>query len=204
MSESLAPIQGILRLVEECRKHTTPERWDPTIEQWGLLQQLDAQLGVLAQELNLLLPLPPVPQQHLQCLPHSRLPYFVSRTWPNGRWTPKLLPTATWHEQMVALLHQAEQRTERLFLDCETLTITLDARPFTNIDPVPFQLCQALYKAGPGQVVGSKDLLQLPGLKGKNLPRELEKLPPELRGLVRGVGGKGYWLQFPPRPSNCL
>jgi hypothetical protein len=86
---------------------------------------------------------------------------------------------------------------ERLKFDQDTLTIHLDGRPFPKLDPIPFRLLLALHEARPGQPVSGEALHKLPGMKSKNLTREWDKLPAELRALVQSSGGKGYWLQFP-------
>jgi hypothetical protein len=90
----------------------------------------------------------------------------------------------------------------RLRFDDAALTVTLDGQPYPSIDPVPYRLLRALHEAGPDRIVRGTALLGLHGLKGKKLSREWNKLPAELREIVRGSGGKGYWLELPPQTSR--
>jgi hypothetical protein len=89
----------------------------------------------------------------------------------------------------------------RLILDQESKTITLDGTPYPGIDPVAFQIFEAIWNADPKKV-SSTTLLKLPGLRGKNISRELKKLPEDLRILVQGAPGSGYWMELPP--PTCL
>jgi hypothetical protein len=85
----------------------------------------------------------------------------------------------------------------RLILDQQSKTITLNGTPYPEIDPVAFRLFEAIWKADP-QRVSSKKLFIIPGLYGKNVTRELRKLPEDLRDLVKSAGGSGYWIELPP------
>lgn len=89
----------------------------------------------------------------------------------------------------------------RLTLDQESYTITLDGTPYSGIDSVAFQIVEAIWNARP-EKVSSTDLLKLRGLGGKNIPRELKKLPAQLYDLVDGRGGSGYRIVLPP--PSCL
>jgi hypothetical protein len=93
--------------------------------------------------------------------------------------------------------HTAPQPTSRLTLDQDSLTIIFDGTSYAHIDPVAFHLFKAIYD-GKGLPVGPNELNRLPRMRGKNLPRELNKLPGPLRALVKGKGGKGRWVELPP------
>src|SRR5262249_39686985 len=85
----------------------------------------------------------------------------------------------------------------RLSFDQETYTITLDGTPHRGIDPTAFCLVKAISDGGPAHVSSSK-LRQLPGMKGKNISRELNKLPEGLRSVVKGQDGAGHRIELPP------
>src|SRR5262249_46401466 len=115
-------------------------------------------------------------------------------------------PVPTTHHEAQQMLDmvlmwvsQQERRTpeERLTVDDLTLTVTLDGKRFPDADPTAFQLFRAIYQGG-GRPVSSSELMELPGLRGKNIPREVNKLPRALRDPVKGNRGKGYWIQLPP------
>jgi hypothetical protein len=92
---------------------------------------------------------------------------------------------------------------DRLIIDLETCSVVLDGKTYRDIDRVPLLILKALQDAGPGQSRTGADLLKLPGLKGKNITRELAKLDThkKIRAMVQGEAGDGYWLQLPPRPK---
>jgi hypothetical protein len=98
------------------------------------------------------------------------------------------------------LLTQAEngaEPTARLNFDRESLTITLDGISYPGIDPTAFQLFEEIHR-GDGRPVSGRTLLQLPGCRGKKIPRELDKLPEPLRRLVMARPGSGRWIELPP------
>jgi hypothetical protein len=84
----------------------------------------------------------------------------------------------------------------RLILDKETFTITLDGHSFPDLDPVAFLIIEALWEARPTGM-SSGELEKLPGLCGKKFSRELHKLPPALRDLVKGVPGYLRYIRLP-------
>jgi hypothetical protein len=92
-----------------------------------------------------------------------------------------------------------EKQPDRLLFDGDTYTVTLDGRPFREIDPTPFRLMRALYNTRHSGPLNGERLQTAAGLVGKNLYREWEKLPQPLRDLVQGSGGKGYFLHLPPQ-----
>jgi hypothetical protein len=94
-----------------------------------------------------------------------------------------------------------EKQPDRLVFDGDTYTVTLDGQPFPGIDPTPFRLLRALYNARHSGPLSGEQLQWAAAMRGKNLFREWEKLPQELRDLVQGSGGKGYALRLPPQPG---
>jgi hypothetical protein len=92
---------------------------------------------------------------------------------------------------------------DRLTIDLVTCSLVLDGKTHKGIDRVPLLILKALQDAGPGLSMTGADLLKQPGLKGKNITRELAKLDnhKKLRALVQGEAGDGYWLQLPPQPK---
>jgi hypothetical protein len=81
----------------------------------------------------------------------------------------------------------------RISFDAATHTVTLDGEVFPGVEEVGYICLQAVVKAAPFPVALSK----LPGLETKKIDRELDKLPPKLRGLIEGTRGKGSWLRLP-------
>jgi hypothetical protein len=98
------------------------------------------------------------------------------------------------------LAHLESSPAERLVFDRDTLTITLDGLPHPNLDPTAFRILEAIRAESP-EKASSKQLLEQPGLRGKNIDRELRKLPEELRAVVQGSSGSGRWIALPPLPS---
>jgi hypothetical protein len=97
------------------------------------------------------------------------------------------------------LAHLESTPAERLVFDHDTFTITLDGRPYPHLDPTAFRILETIRAKHP-EKASSKHLLEQPGLKGKNIDRELRKLPEELRAVVQGSSGSGRWIALPPLP----
>jgi hypothetical protein len=95
----------------------------------------------------------------------------------------------------------SQMSAPRLTLDQASHTIILDGTPYSGIDPTAFQIFEAIWKAGP-EKMSSTRLTKLRGLGSKNISRELNKLQEELRELVVGAGGSGYWIELPFK--SCL
>jgi hypothetical protein len=90
---------------------------------------------------------------------------------------------------------------ELLLFDRDTLTVTLDGRAYPGLDPTAFSILEAIWKKR-GKPVSSSDLLKEPGLKAKNLFRELKKLPEGLQAIIQGDTGSGRWICLPPQNSS--
>jgi hypothetical protein len=84
----------------------------------------------------------------------------------------------------------------RLSFHNDTYSVDLDGRRYEVTDPIPFHILNALADAPPPGLTQT-DLQKLPGLRGKNIRRELAKLPPALSALIRSAPGRGRWLQLP-------
>jgi hypothetical protein len=82
----------------------------------------------------------------------------------------------------------------RLVFDRDARTITLDGKPFRNLDPTAFEILAAI-KEGDGCPVSK--LEKKPRLRGKNICRELKKLPIELRKIIQSDTGTGRWISLP-------
>lgn len=85
----------------------------------------------------------------------------------------------------------------RLTLDQESYTITLDGTPYSGIDATAFTIFNAIWNARPLKVSSTR-LRKIPALARKNIGRELDKLPKDLRDLVDGAPGSGYSIVLPP------
>jgi hypothetical protein len=90
---------------------------------------------------------------------------------------------------------RASKSLPRLTLDPDSRTITVDGKSHPAIDPTAFLIFDALWEASPGKL-SSIDLHKQRALGGKNISRELKKLPKALRILVKSAGGSGYWIQL--------
>jgi hypothetical protein len=88
----------------------------------------------------------------------------------------------------------------RLRLDKATRTITLDGVAYQGIDPIAFDVFAAIHKAR--APISGPRVQETPGLRGKNLARELNKLPRSLRKLVKGRDGNGRWIELPPESCS--
>jgi hypothetical protein len=91
----------------------------------------------------------------------------------------------------------AESLSQRLTIDSQSATVTLDSRTFANLPRNAVRILEALDQADPRPLTG-KELQKLPGLKGKRIDRELGKLPAPLRSIVQGATGRGYQIVLPP------
>jgi hypothetical protein len=95
----------------------------------------------------------------------------------------------------------AQPQQDRLTLDQGTLTITLDGETFAGVDPTAFRLFEAINK-GKAVPVSGRELRRLPAMSGKNVSRELEKLPANLQSVIRTKPGSGRWIELPPPPGQ--
>jgi hypothetical protein len=92
-----------------------------------------------------------------------------------------------------------------MILDRDTLTVTLDDVSYHGVDAPAFQLLEAIWH-GNGVPVSSTTLKAMRGIRGKAVDRELNKLPPELRAIVKAKPGSGYWIQLLEKTeavANC-
>jgi hypothetical protein len=77
-----------------------------------------------------------------------------------------------------ASIDPADARTaaaaERLRLDAETFTVTMDGLCFSNLDPTAFRALEVLWSLfrEKRRPISSRELCEEPGLTGKNLRRE--------------------------------
>jgi hypothetical protein len=88
---------------------------------------------------------------------------------------------------------------QRLVIDLETNTLTLDGVPFTGLDPTGLRIVSWLWEAK--GIVSSKDLCEnVPGCGSgeKTVRRHLGKLPREIQALVKPRPGAGRYLELPP------
>jgi hypothetical protein len=97
----------------------------------------------------------------------------------------------------IAPTSAAPPRGDRLALDDASRCITLDGIPYAGLDPVAYQIFKEIH-AGNDTPVSSGTLNNRPGRRRKKLSRELDKLPPPLRAVVEGQGGRGYSIRLPP------
>jgi hypothetical protein len=96
------------------------------------------------------------------------------------------------------------QRSNRLTIDLESNSLTLDGILHADLDPIGLRIIDALEKelrSGNLVVSGSRLSELVPGCRGgeKAVRRKLAKLPKAIRSLVKALPGKGHWLQLPPR-----
>jgi hypothetical protein len=93
---------------------------------------------------------------------------------------------------------------ERLVIDLESNSLTLDGDPFQDLDPTGLRIIAALQAAlrSGAPIMSAKTISgQVPGCHGgpKAVSRCLHRLPEEIQALVRAERGKGHRLQLPPR-----
>jgi hypothetical protein len=133
-------------------------------------------------------------------------------------WESLALPWPSDIDPWLVRLEQAEaelvevicpEPPERLTFDRESRTVTLDGTPYPRLDPTAFDLLETIWtlqqeevRRGRPGVVSGPDLLLCRRLKGKNIPREIKKLPEGLQEIIKGGPGSGRWVALPPR--NCL
>jgi hypothetical protein len=92
---------------------------------------------------------------------------------------------------------------ERLRFDQGTLTVWLDGQAYEKLNPTAFRLLEVFWERRPNHV-SSSVLRTITGLKGKNIPRELNKLPADLRSIIQSDTGSGRWIALPSLPlPNC-
>jgi hypothetical protein len=75
--------------------------------------------------------------------------------------------------------------------------VSFDGTPYLIPDPTPFELFKVIAAAHPHRVT-SKNFNESMRLEGKNVARELHKLPNPLRRFLR-TSSAGHWLILPPR-----
>jgi hypothetical protein len=100
-----------------------------------------------------------------------------------------------------AVREEGRRLDSRLQFDPASRAVTLDDQPFEGIDPVPFLILREIANAHP-RPLAEADLRAAHALKGKNVRRELRKLPAPLLALVQSRPGFGRWLALPPR-EDC-
>jgi hypothetical protein len=88
----------------------------------------------------------------------------------------------------------------RLIIDLETCSASLDGQTHTNVDPEGLQVLQKLQERA-GEKIPTGKLCEEVGCSHETtLRRRLDRLPPPLRGLVKGQPGAGMYLQLPLDP----
>jgi hypothetical protein len=81
----------------------------------------------------------------------------------------------------------------RVRFDDDALTVIIDGQRTTVAHPTPYLLLKTIALARPA-VISSEDLCNTPGLRRKNISRELDKLPQILRSRIQSSAGAGYWF----------
>jgi hypothetical protein len=91
---------------------------------------------------------------------------------------------------------QARPPRERLTVDLDSNTATLDGRCFGPLDPDSARILDALRRTG-GWITIKKLCEQIGCNHATTLQRWREKLPPELQAIIVGQPGTGLCLQLP-------
>jgi hypothetical protein len=93
--------------------------------------------------------------------------------------------------------------SDRLRFDDLTLTITLDDKPFSNLDPAGYHMVKYVHSRN-GQLCKGADIRRnVSGVHGRNAVSQKKKtLPKPIRACIRGTPGKGYHFVLPPDPST--
>ena len=94
---------------------------------------------------------------------------------------------------------------QRLTFDDETLTITLDGKPFRTADPAAYNIVKFL--AHPDRLAkyhpGSTIQATTPGLKGKNkIADKIGSLPKAIRDCIHSAPGRGRCFVLPPKKTK--
>jgi hypothetical protein len=97
------------------------------------------------------------------------------------------------HHRALNRLSPPGPNSSRLVFEDATLTVVLDQVRFSGLHPTPFHLFKAIHASG-GRPVSSRTLLGLPGMQGKNIVRELGKLPAPLRSVIKSKDSP-LWLR---------
>jgi hypothetical protein len=91
--------------------------------------------------------------------------------------------------------------TERLSLDRQTQTVTLDGNRHQITDPKAFAVYQAIASSCPVPLTKGALQARVAGCKGdKKIRQLLNGLPEQLRETVHS-GPNGYWLKLDPLPN---
>jgi hypothetical protein len=127
---------------------------------------------------------------------------------------PDPAPTTYWqqmaipHWERLPLTHDRappgqEPPSNRLALDPQTQTVTLDGAPYQVDDPKAFAVYQEIASAGPQPLTGADIRGRVRGCHGAKKVRQLlDSLPGPIRATIRS-GPNGYWLNLaPPRPRR--
>jgi hypothetical protein len=85
---------------------------------------------------------------------------------------------------------------ERLRFDVQTLTVTLDNKPFKISNPKAFSVYKAIADSRPNPITRASIQSRVPGCRGeKTIRRLLNTLQEPLRECVQS-GPAGYWLEL--------
>ena len=100
-------------------------------------------------------------------------------------------------------LSYARRPAERLVIDLDSSSLTLDGTTHQDIDSSGLRIVAALHQAARNgnPYLSGKTLSQtVPGCAGgeKTVRRVIGRLPGPLRNLIVGEKGKGYFLKLPP------
>jgi len=80
---------------------------------------------------------------------------------------------------------------ERLVIDLQTNSATLNGCTYSDLDPDALQILKAIWEAR-GNWMSSSTLQKLPGLERARIDRILKKLPSALDALICSATGEGY------------
>jgi hypothetical protein len=124
----------------------------------------------------------------------------------NGRLDWESIPDpCDWSGEIAFEARHAVGLQDRLVIDRQANTITLDGTCYADLHPNAVRVVAALMDAGAvggERKLSAKELLQrLPGCNHENtLRRWLDNLPTPVRKCVKGRPGVGRWLELPPLP----
>jgi hypothetical protein len=118
---------------------------------------------------------------------------------------PQAEPDAICECDLAAVQAEADKPPprDRLIIDLESNSLTIDGRQYANLDPIGLRIVHELHMAarsGNPQMSGQKLSETVCACRGggKAVRRCLARLPSTVRALVKGKRGKGYWLELPP------
>lgn len=86
-------------------------------------------------------------------------------------------------EACMAAARRPKSELERIRFDDDSRTVNVDGRSHQVSDPTAYAMFKAVAEARPHRIT-SREIAVLPGLSGKNIARELKKLPRVLRKMI--------------------